>query len=47
MGHGDIETTNKYLHYIAEADSESANILQNMLISHKSVGEHDDERRQA
>lgn len=47
LGHGDIETTNKYLHYIAEADSESANILQNMLISHKSIEEHDDERRQA
>lgn len=33
LGHGDIETTNKYLHYIAEADEESANILQNMLIT--------------
>lgn len=37
LGHGDIETTNKYLHYIAEADSESANILQNMLITHKQT----------
>lgn len=36
LGHGDIETTNKYLHYLSEADSESANVLQNMLITHKS-----------
>ena len=36
LGHGDIATTNKYLHYIAEADSESASILQNMLITHTS-----------
>lgn len=34
LGHGDIETTNKYLHYIAEADEEAANVLQNMLITH-------------
>lgn len=33
LGHCDIETTNKYLHYIAEADEESANILQDMLIT--------------
>lgn len=33
LGHGDIETTNKYLHYIAEADEEAANVLQNMLIT--------------
>ncbi len=33
LGHGDIETTNKYLHYIAEADEESANVLQDMLIT--------------
>lgn len=44
LGHGDIETTNKYLHYIAEADSESANILQNMLITHTKT---DKEKKQA
>lgn len=35
LGHGDITTTNKYLHCIAEADEEATNILQNMLISKK------------
>ena len=33
LGHGDIETTNKYLHVIAEADQEAANVLQDMLIT--------------
>lgn len=33
LGHGDIETTNKYLHYISEADEEAANVLQDMLIT--------------
>lgn len=33
LGHGDIETTNKYLHCIAEADEEAANVLQDMLIT--------------
>ena len=47
LGHGDIETTNKYLHYIAEADSESANILQNMLITHKTNDISDKEIKQA
>jgi integrase len=42
LGHGDIETTNKYLHYIAEADSESANILQNMLITHKKTDDKEE-----
>ncbi len=32
LGHGDIETTNKYLHYLAEADEEAATVLQDMLI---------------
>ena len=36
LGHGNIETTNKYLHYIAEADEEASNVLQNMLITHKT-----------
>jgi integrase len=31
LGHGDIETTNKYLHCLAEADTEAANVLQAML----------------
>jgi len=35
LGHGDISTTNKYLHCIAEADAEAVNILQDMLISKK------------
>lgn len=33
LGHGDISTTNKYLHCIAEADEEAANVLQDMLIT--------------
>lgn len=33
LGHGDISTTNKYLHYIAEADEAASNILQDMLIT--------------
>jgi len=35
LGHGDIETTNKYLHYIAEADEAAADILGDMLIAKK------------
>lgn len=35
LGHGDITTTNKYLHYISEADQQAANVLQDMLITHK------------
>lgn len=31
LGHGDIETTNKYLHYLTEADEEAANMLGDML----------------
>lgn len=34
LGHGDISTTNKYLHCIAEADEAAANVLQDMLITH-------------
>lgn len=33
LGHGSIETTNKYLHCIAEADEQASNVLQDMLIS--------------
>lgn len=36
LGHGDITTTNKYLHYISEADEQAANVLQDMLITHKT-----------
>lgn len=45
LGHGDIETTNKYLHYLSEADSDSANILQEMLITHKQTEKSIDEKR--
>lgn len=34
LGHGNIKTTNIYLHCIAEADEEAANVLQDMLITH-------------
>ncbi|WP_298481680.1 tyrosine-type recombinase/integrase [uncultured Ruminococcus sp.] len=33
LGHGDIETTNKYLHCLAEADEEAACVLQDMLLT--------------
>ena len=36
LGHGNISTTNKYLHILAEADEEAANVLSNMLTVHKS-----------
>ncbi len=32
LGHGDIETTNKYLHLIEEADVEAVNKLDIMLL---------------
>ena len=35
LGHGDIETTNKYLHCLSDADTEAANVLQSMLITTK------------
>ncbi|MDE7099015.1 MAG: site-specific integrase [Ruminococcus sp.] len=34
LGHADISTTNKYLHCLAEADEEAANVLGNMLFTH-------------
>lgn len=37
LGHGNISTTNKYLHCIAEADEEAATVLQNMLITKKHI----------
>lgn len=39
LGHGDIETTNKYLHYIAEADEQAVNVLQDMLITKSNTME--------
>ncbi len=33
LGHGDISTTNKYLHCIQEADEQAAEVLGNMLIT--------------
>lgn len=35
LGHADISTTNKYLHCLADADEEAANVLGNILITHK------------
>lgn len=37
LGHGDISTTNKYLHCIAEADEAAANVLQNMLTENETI----------
>ena len=36
-----LKTTNIYLHCIAEADEEAANVLQDMLITH-TQNKHDD-----
>lgn len=33
LGHGDIETTNKYLHMLEEADVEAVDLLDNMLLT--------------
>lgn len=45
LGHGDITTTNKYLHYIAEADEQVANVLHDMLITRKDNNNSDNERK--
>lgn len=37
LGHADITTTQKYLHVVAEADEQAANILQNMFITRKET----------
>lgn len=37
LGHSDIETTNKYLHYIEEADEAAAEALTNLLQSNKTA----------
>ena len=44
LGHGDIETTNKYLHCLSEADEEAAGVLQSMLIKQTKP---DQKRKQA
>ena len=31
LGHSEIETTQKYLHYLTDADAEAATILTNMI----------------
>ena len=31
LGHSELETTQKYLHYLSEADKEAVNVLTNML----------------
>ena len=31
LGHSEIETTQKYLHHLSEADVEAVNVLTNML----------------
>lgn len=45
LGHGDIETTNKYLHCLSEADEEAAGVLQSMLI--KQTKHTEQEQKQA
>ncbi len=50
LGHGDIETTNKYLHCLAEADEEAAQCLQDMLLTcskHPKDAEKQAEQKQA
>lgn len=37
LGHGDIETTNKYLHCIEEADSEAAKALETLLTQNQAI----------
>ncbi len=41
LGHGDIETTNKYLHVLEEADVEAANVLGAMLLPTATPAEKD------
>jgi len=46
LGHGDISTTNKYLHCLAEADEEAANVLQKMLITQTKREQEDKKEKQ-
>lgn len=41
LGHGDIETTNKYLHVLEEADAEAAKALDIMLLPKRAQREED------
>lgn len=43
LGHGDIETTNKYLHLIEEADIEAANKLDIMLLPKRASESSEEE----
>lgn len=43
LGHGDIETTNKYLHLIEEADVEAANKLDIMLLPKRASESSEEE----
>ena len=45
LGHGDIETTNKYLHLIEEADVEAINKLDIMLLPKPTEQEQPDEKQ--
>lgn len=50
LGHGNISTTNKYLHCIAEADEQAAGVLQSMLLTcskHPKDAEEQAEQKQA
>ncbi len=46
LGHGNIKTTNIYLHCVAEADEEAANVLQDMLITHTKTEQAEDVQQQ-
>lgn len=46
LGHGDISTINKYLHHLVEADEASANVLQDMLITHTKTEQADEAQQQ-
>jgi hypothetical protein len=47
LGHGKIETTNKYLHFIEEADVEAANVLDLMLNKKPQIKKPAKNRKQA
>ncbi len=46
LGHGNIKTTNIYLHCVAEADEEAANVLQNMLITQTKTKQVEETQQQ-
>lgn len=47
LGHGDIETTNKYLHLIEEADVEAVNKLDIMLLPKSAKSDEEGNRKSA